>query len=332
MRSLQLGCTINGLSITGGYFAEIYQSSYLTADRFSIGLVVGADPLLTTDYIANLGSEHIAIGLSIGTENTLTAPPMPLLSGLIDNIDIDFRNNIVVISGRDLSARLIDLEVQENFSNQTSSQIANLFATRCSLQSNITPTTTPVGQYYELTHSSTSLGLHSRAGTAWSLLAWLADRENFQLSVSGNILNFGPAVSPPTSLELNWGTDLISLTIDRATGLNAPVVTVHSWNTRSKSAVSASVGSGALKTVLVRPNLSADLVGKIARQAQAAQAAHEILISAEMPGETILAPGMTINLSGTSSSYDRAYNIVELIRRIDLRSGFSQNFKAQAIS
>ncbi|HQT66018.1 MAG TPA: hypothetical protein PLC74_00280 [Acetobacteraceae bacterium] len=332
MRTIQLICTINGLSITGGYFAEIYQSSYLAADRFSIGLVIGADPLLTSDYIANLGAENITIGVSIGTADILTAPSKPLISGLIDNIDIDFRNNIVVMSGRDLSARLIDLETQENFSNQTSSQIANFFAESCGLQSNITRTTTPVGQYYELTHSSTSLGLHSRRGTAWSFLAWLADQENFQLSVSGNILNFGPVQIPPTALNLNWGTDLISLTIDRATGLNAPVVTVHSWNTRAKSAVSASVGSGVMKTVLIRPNLSADRVQKLAKQAQSTQAMHEILVCGEMPGETILTPGMTINLSGTNSSYDRGYNIVELIRRVDLRSGFSQNFKAQAIS
>jgi hypothetical protein len=91
------------------------------------------------------------------------------------------------ITGRDLTAKLIDTKTSENFLNQTSSQIAQTLAARHGLAAQVTATTTRVGTYYSQNHS----GL-SQERSEWDLLVELAAYEDFDVYVRGETLYFQP--------------------------------------------------------------------------------------------------------------------------------------------
>ncbi len=262
----------------------------------------------------------IDIALSDGFVNMVT--------GQVDNVRFDFVENLVVIGGRDLSARLIDAEISEAFYNQTSSQIAEQLAGRHGLAANVTTTSTSVGQYYELDHARSTISLHSRMTTEWNLLTQLAQLEGFALSVKGETLNFGPsATALPVFMTLR---DMMTLEIDTATTL-PEAATVKSWNTRSKTSVSQTTGV-ANPTVIVRPNLSAAQASAAADNHLAMLTRHKTILHATMPGDVVLAPDMPIALSGTGSPLDQIYLVDRITRTVGARSGFVQVVRAHAVA
>jgi hypothetical protein len=106
-------------------------------------------------------------------------------------------------------------------------------------------------------------------------------------------------------------------------------VTVKSWNSRSKSVVAHSQGSGA-ETVLVRPNLTAAQAQNLAAMQLAALGRHALVMSALMPGELRCQPGMTLALNGTGAGLDQNYTVMAVTRRLVARHGFVQEITAYA--
>ncbi len=165
---------------------------------------------------------------------------MSLITGYVDNVTIDPLHQTAHISGRDLSSGLIEARTHETFANRTSSDIATLLAGRHGLGANVQQTTTPVGRYWQLEHDRITLDQFSRATTEWDLLVGLAEREGFDLWVSGQTLNFVPtptAVSPDSVLRsattLNGPPNLTGLRLERSLTLaQVLTVTVKSWNSR----------------------------------------------------------------------------------------------------
>lgn len=322
-RAVSLAVAIDGVPVTGVERLELLQVGYFSADRFRVQIATGATPGGAA-YFAALEDGTVTIGIGLGGIAGGSA-----LTGQIDNVAVDFAAGQVVLSGRDLSARLIDAEVGQSFSNQTASQIAAGFAADAGLAANVMATQTPVGQYYELAHTTTGLGLHSRHVTRWDLLASLAGLEQFAVSVTGTTLNFGP-VAQTVPMLLTFGQDLIELVVDRALGLIAPKVTVSSWNPKLKQAFSGVAGSAGGVT-LVRPNLTQAEVDQLAVARQAALAAQAVLLRASMPGELSLGPGSVILLQGTGSTLDASYAIRTIERSVDMRGGFIQRFEAYQV-
>ncbi len=316
--------SIDGVAVAGAIAAEIDQVSHFAADRFVVSFAMQAALNGGVAFFAGLGAGNMSIGLGAQAFGYQT-----LLVGRIDNIRIDLSRSVAVLTGRDMSAVLIDTEISETFANRTASQIATSIAGRHGLAANVTSTATPVGQYYELDYAKTGLGLNSYAGTEWNLLSWLAMLEGFDLSVTGATLNFGPAVSAaPVALSPQ---DCTALTFDTATSL-AATATVKSWNVRNKAVVSQTAGAddGTVST-LIRPNLTDQQAAAIASNRLTDIAAHKTLLLATMPGELSMAPGARVSLSGTNSPFDQTYQLDTIRRGIDA-SGFSQMIRAHALS
>jgi phage protein D len=309
---------IGGVDIPGVFYLTIDSLGYFAASRFSIGFAL--NDLVSSSYFAALGAATIAISVAeeIGFAN--------LITGQIDNIRIDLLNKSAILSGRDLSARLIDAEIFETFNNQTSSQIADLIAGRFDLSPNITATSTPVGQYYELDHARNALALHSRSGTAWNLLSQLAQLEGFILSVTGTTLNFGPKpilapvlLTPNSTMKLEFE---IATTIPTA-------ATVKSWNSRGKTAVSQTAGAYA-GTVLIRPNLTAAQAGAVAADHLASLSQHGKIVTITMPGDANMVPAAQIIFSGAGAGLDQTYTVGAIRRSLDAERGFTQTLRAYA--
>lgn len=317
---VSLSIAVDGVTIPGAERLELWQCGHFSADRFRVLLAIGALPDGAAFY-AGLQAGTVTIGIDTGD---------PILVGQIDNVSLDFSAGQAILAGRDLSARLIDAEIGQVFSNRTASEIAQDFAIDARLSANVTATTTPVGQYYELAHIRTGLGAHTRHMTRWDLLASLAGVERFSLSVTGEILNFGPAAGVAPAM-LTYGRDLLALSVDRALGLIMPKVTAKSWNPKLKQAFSGSAGNTGGIT-LIRPNLTQAEVGRFAEARQAELAMQAVLIKATVPGELRLRPDSPVLLQGTGTELDGRYIVRTVERIVDMHEGFVQSFEAARVA
>ncbi len=326
-QSIGLTVAINEMPVPGAISFEVSNESPFSAARFRLLMALNA-PGVGIEFYAGLAAATITVTMSIAAG---MLERNSVFQGQIDAVMLDIGSGLTMLTGRHFAARLIDAEINESFSNQTSSAIASQFAQAAGLSAQITPTTQPVGQYYELAHNGSALGLHSRHPTRWDLLVDLAEIEGFLVGVQGSTLIFGPTpvVAP---MVLSYGQDLVGLTVDRALGLLSPSVTIRSWNPRLQGAFSAtSGGAGGVGVTLVKPNLTHAQVTARAQFEQARLAAQSVLLRAEMPGEFTLAPSSFVQVQGTGSSVDGLYQLRSIERRIHAVDGFIQRIEATQV-
>jgi len=321
----QVQVTAGGGLLPGVISVEIDHVGYFAAGRFRVVCALGGVQAAGAATFLSLGAAMVSI--SIGVTAAATAN---IFTGKIDNIRIDVLESTAMLTGRDLSGLLIDAEISETFANQTSSQIAEAIAGRHGLTANVTATQTKVGQYYDLDHARSALGLNSRAGTEWNLLCWLALIEGFSLSVTGMTLNFGPAAAG-SSMSLT-PADCIELSLDLSTAMPG-TVTVKSWSSREKSVFQQTVGSGpGAVTTLIRPNLTVQQAASYAANHLSSLMRQTSMIALVMPGELTLLPGSIIALNATNSSFDQNFSIETIRRTMDARRGFTQAIRAYAVN
>jgi phage protein D len=326
----------DGVVLPGVLAAEITSTNHVGADRFSARLAINADPQGLSAWDARTAS---LIEVQIGFANTGWAS---LITGAVDSLSADPIHGELTIEGRDLSSRLIEARTQEAFANQTASDIATLLAGRQGLTAQVTATTTPVGRYYSNGHDRVTLDRFARASTEWDLLAWLAQQEHFDLFVNGTTLFFQPAMADPTPVLVLQASvngaqppNITDLRVQRAMTLAGSLsVTVKSWNSQQQTAFSQTAqrtsDAGPIRSyIYMRPNLTTQAAQTMAQQRLAALTAHELVFTATMPGELLLAPRAAVALAGTNSVFDQTYVIDEIIRRFDLRHGFVQTVRGR---
>lgn len=331
VRAPRLDVLLNGIALAGVIDAEISSIGHYAADRFRLRVALSA----------NAASVWAQTPMAIELRVSLGSGLVSLVQGNVDRLDIDPIRHEVELEGRDLTASLIEARTQEAFVNQTSSQIATLLAGRHGLTANITPTSVPVGRYYQSEHSSITLGQFARATTEWDLLIYLAQREGFEVWVQGSTLYFNP-VSIGSMIGMSVSpSDCIDLRLSRALTLARDItVVVKSWNSRQKKAFTEtarhSSGSGggqsALTYVYVMPNLTpADALAR-AQQILAELSQHERNVDLTMPGELTLAPRAPVTLLNTGTDFDGTYEIASVTRRLSERGGFVQTVRARTLA
>lgn len=330
VRRPRLRVLANGDVVPGAFEAEVSNNRYFAADRFQLGLALSADRARGAVWWAQQDSVMIDIEVSLGNDY------VNLLHGRVDLVEIDPLRDAVRLTGRDLSAGLIEARVQGTFANQTSSDVALTLAGRHKLKAEVQVTSIPVGRYWELEHDSLVLDGFARATTEWDLLVMLAQYEGFGVWVQGTTLHFRAAdtSAPPTVLQM---TDLSALHLDRSLTLARGVeVTVKSWHSRAAQCYvqtasqdqAGEAGGSAQSYVYIAPNLTPDVALKIAQQRLAELTQRERVIVAELPGELSLAPGQQIVLQGSGTEFDRTYSIDSVARRLDVSHGFTQQIRA----
>ena len=328
VRYPRLRVLANDVIVPGAFEAEVLNNSHFAADRFRLGLALSADPTRGAVWWADQQDVLIDIEVSIGGDY------VNLLSGGVDSVEIDPLGDSVWLTGRDLSAELIEARAQGTFANQTSSDIATTLAGRHRLLPDVQSTTTPVGRYWQLEHDNLVLDGFARATTEWDLLVTLAQYEGFNVWVQGTTLHFRAAntQAPPTVLQI---TELSALHLERALTLAGGVeVTVKSWHSRAAQCyvqtASATQAAGDVQSyVYIAPNLTPDMALKLAQRRLAELTQHERVLVAEMPGELSLVPGQRILLQGSGTAFDRTYAIDSVERRLDMSHGFTQSLRAR---
>jgi phage protein D len=318
----------NGSPIDGILAVDIDVNAHFAANRFRVvasldasGAAIWAQAQLTFDIWLGMGGSTARI-----------------LLGDVDRIEIDPIGGEVRIDGRDLTSRLIAARIDQAFENQTASEIAILLAGQAGLQAAVTPTTQPVGRYYQNSHTRTALDQHARVTTAWDLLIRLAEYEGFEVWVDSETLNFAPASNAFGILLVTQG-DCISLELERSIGLSNPLeVVVKSWDSLGQQAVRQTASAGGAvaadgtptRYVIVRPNMNAAAALTLAQNTVDQMASHARTIRLEMPGDLTTTPRMALALSGTGTDFDTTYVISAVERRLSFQHGFTQSVQARS--
>lgn len=160
-------------------------------------------------------------------------PQQSLITGSVDTVLIDPICRTVAIEGRDLSASLIDGYRQQDFVNQTASEVVAQVARSHNLIPMITPTSESVGRYYGDGYTRLSLGQFSRIRSDWDLVVELARENGFDAFVQGRMLFFQPANSSLSGLVHLALRDVQRMRIERSlTVSSGTTARVQSWDSR----------------------------------------------------------------------------------------------------
>lgn len=333
---------------------EVENNAYRAADTFSVDFALNALP--DTYGPAWFGSQsEILCEIFIAEDATDPDNYQPtaadsLILGQVDDITFDPLAGTIHVTGRDLTARLIDTKTSENFLNQTSSQIAQTLAARHGLTAKVKATMTRVGTYYSQNHS----GL-SQERSEWDLLVELAAYEDFDVYVRGETLYFQP--KPTDSGEryvIQWQqpdsgvpeSNTTQLQFDRSlTIAKGIVVTVRSWNGKNKRAFEASWPKSAKTTKPGQSGAATPLAYHYTiaglTQDQATQRAkaiyeqivqHMVRLSATLPGDMVLDCSMLVEVRGTGTAWDQTYYPDAVRRSLSVDEGFRMSLTAKNIS
>jgi phage protein D len=354
---------INGSPATLLSF-EVTNKAHFGADTWKVSLEPWQQPEgFGLEYWADqapIGSQgEVLIGFLDPTADTSAQPSewQSLILGVVDDMTADplgasggghghVGAATLEISGRDLTALLIDTKTSNKWPDHVSSQIVGDLAGQVGLTPQVTATSTPAGQYYAGSYAA--LG---RSIPMWDLIVGLAKNEGFDAYVTGSTLYFGPplADNDPSPLQLqvtrtNLGQvigNAESLKLHRSLTLAKDIsVKVLSHNTltgKSIQATSTRAGTGkkhgkstTQDYIIRRPNLSQAQAQQLADRTLGDVTFFERTLDATLEGDATLdVNSRKVNVSGTGTSFDQSYYLNTIMRKYSWQTGFSMDISAK---
>ena len=360
VRRPRLQIIINGSVLSGCFAASVSSNNHLAADKWDASLAMDADPDHDWAWWGSQGDITVDIQVGFipdGQPEGSISNWTSLVTGKVDDMHVDPVAGLVTLSGRDLTAAMIDTKIQNAFANKTTSQILTQFAQEHSWTADVTPTTTLVGSYYKDEHDKLSLGNFSKQTSEWELACYLARQEDEDIWVDATGLHTKPSVDPgganaqvfplfyvpredfapvPTVNMISDIKTERSLTIAKDIR-----VTVKTWDSAHKSSYTKTVdgkgsitsgkGKGAAASmqtyVYVKPGLTTDQALAFAQKQARILTLLERIVTIEMPGELNLTPRSLVSLSGTGTSWDQTYYVDTISRKISWDGGFTQTVR-----
>lgn len=333
------------IPLTGILESEVVNASHFTSDTFRLTASISRLPSgLGINYWGDAAGDELEIFAGF-RDDIGQGQPSSLIYGQVDEVEVDLVNRLLVLSGRDLSARFLDVKTAEHFQDQTASDIAITLAKRHGMKASVTPTTERVGGYYEYYHTRMTSDQ-----TEWDLLIFLAEQENYDVWVAGQTLYFQPRVpdnADPYVLlwsDLGQGNRLANfeaLKLHRSETLAKDVIVkVKSWNQALETVVTAEnhrnqanknqrAGGQAQTYTFYPPNLTKDQADKFAAAKAEDITKHERVVSGTLPGDNLLNHRSLIKLVGTGTSWDQLYNVDTITRRLSTKLGYTMDFRAK---
>lgn len=330
---------------------EVEQTNYYLASSFRIDLPVSAlPPSLPLSYFFSTPAIMIKIyaGFPLNPDSFSDTELDLLMLGRVDDFDIFMERNTITISGRDLTSKFIAAKTTEKFQNHTSSEIAEILATRQGLKSNITPTSTTVGKYYQIDH----VRLNDQS-SEWDLLTFLAKEEGYNVYVKGDTLYFNPFPTEQSKPYLiyfsnndgKFKSNAITLNIHRNYTISKDIIVkVISWNMKSKKKVEVTVKATHNKNTVLAgaaqpigdaqvfsyrfANLTKQQALSKAQQLLHDASLHEMNLRSSLPGDDILSNQVLIKVSETNTNADQVYYPSHIIRTINM-DAYSMSVEAK---
>lgn len=348
------GVAINGVRIDKLLIDfEVRNNRFTAADTFRVSLALdeASASRASAGWFGRADRMEVEVFASLHQDQPAATS---LLLGRADSVDIDLDRRQITLSGRDMTADLLETQTTEKWPNRTSSEIARDLAGRHGLTPVVTDTTRRAGHYYRQEHATLT-----DATTEWNLLTYLAEQEGFDVFIRGRELHFGPPPDPATAprwvLQYNKaGSDKpyaqakagrIRLHRDLTLAKDISVKVV-SWNARQKRSFTitrrrqqAGGRSSSGQFTATTPHVFR-LPGLTEEQAiREAERRLEDLTKISRSIEVDGLPGLpqmdirtVLVVRGTATSWDVDYQIEEMTRRMSRQGGFEMSFRARILA
>lgn len=349
---------VNGTTLLDATRVSVQSQNNYSADRCSVTVVTTRDSKYGFQWFESQADGiviEIKAGFLADGESEDGDKPWPsIFKGRVDSYDCHYSTNVIEIEARDFSATLADTKTAETFQNSTSSEIATILAGRHGLRADVQATTTAAGVYYKQDHDKISLSSFHKETTEWHLLVYLAQREGFDLWVTGDVLHFKPAVkesAKPYGVYCRYNDNNIMTSNVKDLRLHRDLtkskdikVEVKSWNSKQKTSHVYTAGGGssgkagkgkdkgeagtASQTyTFIIPGLSAAEAQAEANKRLAYLTKLERRISYSEPGVFDYTVRDLVLLSGTVA--DGYYYIDSMSRDLSFDGGFTQHVNAK---
>lgn len=349
---------LGGEDVPGWTSWEVENNVFRAADTFRVEFAIaGLPPTKGPDWMAAQTAIEVEIFASPNPADPAAYAPADtdrVILGAVDDLEFDPVARTVTLTGRDLTALLIDTKTSEHFTNQTASQIATTLAARHGLTPVVTATKTTVGAYYKNDHTDLS-----QQQAEWELLSRLADYEDFLVYVRGRELHFEPRPdptsktypvkwTPPDSTTLYPRADLIDLRFSRSlTIVKGLKVEVRSWNAKAKKAFNVTWPKGATASRPGTTGVNADsaqvyhyVIGGLTKDQALARAqaiykqiaSHAMKVTASLPADNVLDCTFALDVTGTGTGWDQTYFPVSVKRTMSRDAGYRMDVEAKNIS
>lgn len=332
-----LAVAIDGVATIGLLHAAITSTNCFSADSYSLTFAMGDPPLGDIAMWSALTSGCVEVFTGSAPEPASTS----LITGMIDSVHVDAINGIVAIEGRDLSAALVDFYGQDDFVNQTASEVVATIANRHGLAAVITPTSGFIGRFYGDGYTRLSTGQFSRLRSDWDLVVELARENQFDVFAEGSRLFFQPSSPIPPTFTPITPRMVQSMRFNRSLAVAASATArVQSWNSQTMACYDsgANVSSEPMAESTNQPflfsmsNFTSAQVTESSARYTAELRRLQTTLHIEMPWDLRIAPRGGILLSETASMFDGLYLVDSIERYYSSTSGSRQTIRAISAS
>ena len=264
-----------------------------------------------------------------------------IFDGQADEVEHDFSECVLDISGRDKSSKLIDNKASSKFLNKKPHEIVQQIAGDAGIDADVDAVTDKAGKLFQIDYNAIQ---HRLSG--WSMILQLADLHGRVAYMTAGKLYFkDPAeklptlkivYSPPTS-GTAASSNAIRIRARRSITLGRPVKhTVHSWNHKQAALNEGTYtepGDGdELEWHHHHPGLSKDQATRRAKDHCDRTTRHEFGITIDMPGDPTVTPRFMLDLSGTGTAYDQQHELTHVRHRMSERDGYRMSVDTKAKS
>lgn len=333
---------VNDEVMSGWIEWEVDNNTFYQADTFRAVFAVsllpenrGADWWALQTEI----SVEVLSGFPADAENYSAAELNSKIYGYADEVVFNPVTRTIEVTGRDMTARLIDKITTKKWQRLSASTIAQQIAADSGLKYIGVTTTGEVGKYYDIEHVTLSDQL-----SEWDLLTWLAGMYQLVVYVAGRELHFEkPATKDDSAYVLDWQPPSVevgnhsfngkNISFSRNLAISKGVkVVVNSFNQRTGK-VSATYpkkpAAKAQQYVRRYANLTNEQALQKAQELYKDIVKHELRLSAELPADEFLSVRNIITVSGTGTDFDQLYYPESIKRRMNMDEGYSMSVSAK---
>ncbi|MBR8182087.1 hypothetical protein KDW54_06700 [Burkholderia ambifaria] len=344
---------INDTAVPGWIDWTVDSTTFFSADTFRVVFATSLLPAaFNVEWFSTITEAFVEIfvGFPDDPVNFTAADLSSLIYGRIDDIDFDPCGTTITLTGRDLTAALIDTKLTDQWNNLTASGVATQLAKKHGLTPQVTATTQLVGKYYQIDHVRINA-----ERSEWDLLAWLASEEGFVVYANGHTLYFGPDPRTPDMPYLvrwqgptdtmgystmNGGRARFRRSLTVAKGVT---VVVHTWNSKNKKtfdgyypsrpkAIQAGKSSPFGNTQTYEFNIHGLTQQQAVARAQALYKQiirHEVKLEYAAPGDDLLTARVMIQTEGFPGSFNQTFYVDSVSREFSLDAGYSMHARAK---
>ena len=346
---------VNGEIMPGWEEWQIDNNTFYQADTFRVKFALSGLPTAYGAAWWALQSKvfvEVFAGFPADPDNFTTDDLDSMLYGQVDDITLDPVGTYVEVSGRDLTAELIDTKTTEKWPNLTSSQIVEKLAKAHGLTPVIAKTTQKAGKYYEIDHVRLT-----DQRSEWDLLTWLAHQEQFVVYMKGKELHFEPQPTQsndPYVLQWEAPSDTNASPIFNGKSIQFSrnltlakdvIVEVRSWNAKNKKGFTKKAQATHNKNTVLKgaaqpvgdaqtysytvPGLTPEEALQWAQRKLREITAQEVRMVATVPADNLLQGTDVIQVRGTGTAFDQTYYPDSIVRNMSLSEGYSMTINAK---